>query len=82
MSALTNSVNSFADKGDIDMELVNKLANIIPVMEKINTPEIAKAIIELHKNDNTAENVNETSDDTADTNSVLDENTPNLKVVK
>lgn len=82
LSALTNSVNSFADKGDIDMELVNKLANIIPVMEKINTPEIAKAIIELHKNDNTIEDVNGTTDDTTDTNNVSDENTPNLKVVK
>ncbi len=82
ISALTNSVNSFADKGDIDMELVNKLANIIPVMEKINTPEIAKAIIELHKNDNTLEDVNGTTDDTTDTNNVSDENTPNLKVVK
>lgn len=82
LSALTNSVNSFADKGDIDMELVNKLANIIPVMEKINTPEIAKAIIELHKNDNTLEDVNEVANDTADTNNVSEENTPNLKVVK
>lgn len=52
LSALTNAVNMFADKGDIDMSVVNKLADIIPVMQSMGSKEVAKAIIaEQHKED-------------------------------
>lgn len=53
LSALTNAVNVFADKGDIDMSIVNKLADIVPVMKEMGSTEVAKAIIkEQHKADN------------------------------
>lgn len=32
LQALTNAVNTFADKGDIDYEVVNKLIDVIPIM--------------------------------------------------
>lgn len=49
--AATNALNSFADRGDIDMSMVNKLADIIPVMKDMGSSEVAKAIIEdQHKN--------------------------------
>ena len=34
LQALTNAVNTFADRGDIDYEAVIKLADIIPIMQK------------------------------------------------
>ena len=49
--ALTNAVNSFADKGDIDMDVVNKLVDVLPVMKELGSKEVAKAIVEdFHKN--------------------------------
>ncbi len=51
--ALTNAVNSFAKNGDIDMDMdmVNKLADIIPVMKEMGSKEVAKAIVEeFHQN--------------------------------
>lgn len=51
--ALTNAVNSFADK-DIDMDTVNKLADIIPVMKDMGSVDVAKTIVkEIHKNEQT-----------------------------
>ena len=34
LEALTNAANAFADRGDIDMDAVNKLVDIIPIMQK------------------------------------------------
>ncbi len=49
--ALTNAVNYFAEKGDIDMDMVNKLADIIPLMKEIGSKEVAKTIVEeYHQN--------------------------------
>lgn len=45
LEAITKAVNSFADRGDIDMDAVNKLVNIIPVMQDMGSKEVAKAII-------------------------------------
>ena len=45
LSAATNALNSFADKGDIDMSMVNKLVDIIPMMKDVGNVEVAKAII-------------------------------------
>lgn len=49
--ALTNAVNSFAEKGEIDMDVVNKLVDILPVMKELGSKEVAKAIVEeYHQN--------------------------------
>lgn len=49
--ALTNAVNSFADKGDIDMDVVNKLVDVLPVMKELGSKEVAKVIVEdFHQN--------------------------------
>lgn len=49
--ALTNAVNSFANKGDIDMDVVNKLVDVLPVMKELGSKEVAKAIVEeFHQN--------------------------------
>jgi len=45
LQALTNKVNAFADVGDIDMDTVNNLVNIIPILEKADSKEVAKAIV-------------------------------------
>lgn len=51
LEALTNAANSFADRGDIDMDAVNKLVNIIPIMQNMGDKEVAKAIVkEFHNN--------------------------------
>lgn len=53
LAALTDAVNLFAEKGDIDidMNVVNKLADIIPVMKEMGSKEVAKAIVnEFHQN--------------------------------
>lgn len=52
LQALTNAVNTFADRGDIDYEAVNKLVDIIPVMQKMDSKDMAKAIVEEFHNDN------------------------------
>lgn len=52
LMALTNAVNVFAEKGDVDMETVNKLAGIIPIMNEMGSKKVAKAIVEnFHQND-------------------------------
>lgn len=52
LQALTNAVNTFADRGDIDYEAVNKLVDIIPIMQKLDSKDVAKAIVkELHNDD-------------------------------
>lgn len=56
--AATNALNSFADKSDIDMSVVNKLADIIPIMKDMGNVEVAKAIIAEQNNDKPTE-VNE-----------------------
>ena len=51
LEALTNAANAFADRGDIDMDAVNKLVDIIPIMQKMGDKEMAKAIVkEFHDN--------------------------------
>lgn len=68
--ALTNSVNSFAEKGDIDMDVVNKLADVVPLMKDMGSKEVVKAIVEeFHQN-----TVNDSKEEK--------HNTENLEVVK
>lgn len=57
--ALTNAVNSFADKGDIDMDVVNKLVDVLPVMKELGSKEVAKAIVEEFHQNTPTENVEE-----------------------
>lgn len=57
--ALTNAVNSFADKGDIDMDVVNKLVDVLPVMRELGSKEVAKAIVEEFHQNTPTENVEE-----------------------
>lgn len=52
LQALTNAVNTFADRGDIDYDAVNKLMGIIPVMQNMDNKEFAKAIVKEIHNDN------------------------------
>lgn len=49
--AATNALNSFADRSDIDMSMVSKLADIIPIMKDMGNVEVAKAIIADQNND-------------------------------
>ena len=51
LQALTNAVNTFADRGDIDYETVNKLVDIIPIMQKMDSKDVAKAIVEEFHNE-------------------------------
>lgn len=57
--ALTNAVNSFAEKGDIDVDMVNKLADIIPVMKEMGSKEVAKAIVEEFHQDTPKDKIEE-----------------------
>lgn len=57
--ALTNAVNSFADKGDIDMDVVNKLVDVLPVMKELGSKEVSKAIVEEFHQNTPTENVEE-----------------------
>ena len=57
--ALTNAVKSFADKGDIDMDVVNKLVDVLPVMKELGSKEVAKAIVEEFHQNTPTENVEE-----------------------
>lgn len=52
LQALTNAVNTFADRGDIDYEAVNKLVDIIPIVQKLDNKDVAKAIVKEFHNDN------------------------------
>lgn len=51
MESVTNAVNTFADRGDIDYEAVNKLVDIIPIMQKLDSKDVAKAIVKEFHND-------------------------------
>lgn len=57
--ALTNAVNSFAEKGDIDMDVVNRLVDVLPVMKELGSKEVAKAIVEEFHQNTPTENVEE-----------------------
>lgn len=57
--AATNALNSFADKSDIDMNVVNKLADIIPIMKDMGNVEVAKAIIADQNKDKTTKDKEE-----------------------
>lgn len=57
--ALTNAVNSFADKSDIDMDVVNKLVDVLPVVKELGSKEVAKAIVEEFHQNTPTENVEE-----------------------
>jgi len=57
--ALVNAVNSFAEKGDIDMDMVNKLADIIPLMKEMGSKEVAKAIVEEYHQNTDKDNIEE-----------------------
>ncbi len=50
--ALTNFLNKASDR-EIDIDVVNKLSEIIPLMKEIGSKEVAKTIIEEFHNDNT-----------------------------
>lgn len=50
--ALTNFLNKASDR-EIDVDVVNKLSDIIPLMKEIGNKEVAKTIIEEFHNDNT-----------------------------
>ena len=54
--AATNALNSFADKGDIDMSMVSKLIDIIPIMKDMGNVEVAKAVIADQKKTNKPKN--------------------------
>jgi len=79
--AATNALNSFADKSDIDMSMVNKLADIIPIMKDMGNVEVAKAIIaEQNKDKPTEVNENKPKSNRGRKPKVKTEN--NIEVVK
>ena len=51
LQALTNAVNTFADRGGIDYEAVNKMVDIIPIMQKLDSKDVAKSIVKEFHND-------------------------------
>lgn len=51
LQALTNAVNTFADRGGIDYEAVNKMVDIIPIMQKLDSKDVAKSIVKESHND-------------------------------
>lgn len=46
--ALTNLVKSFDGKPDLDMDMVNKLADSVSIMKKLDSPDVAKTLISLN----------------------------------
>lgn len=51
LDALTSAINKFATADNIDIDTVNKLVNIIPIMQNMGSTEVAKAIVkEFHDN--------------------------------
>lgn len=54
--AATNALNSLAEKDTIDMEIVGKLVEIIPVMKDMGSVEVAKAVIADQKKTNKPKN--------------------------
>lgn len=57
--ALTNAVNSLAEKGDLDMDVVNKLVDILPIMKEMGSKEVAKAIVEEYHQNTPKDNIEE-----------------------
>lgn len=77
----TNALNSFADKSDIDMSVVNKLADIIPIMKDMGNVKVAKAIIgDQNKNKPTEDNENKSKSNRGRKTKAKTEN--NIEVVK
>lgn len=54
--AATNALNSLAEKDTIDIEMVGKLVEIIPVMKDMGSVEVAKAVIADQKKTNKPKN--------------------------
>ena len=49
LDALTYAVTKFADREDIDFDVLNKFADVIPVLQDMDNKDVAKAIIkEFH----------------------------------
>ncbi len=49
LDALTYAVTKFADREDIDFDVLNKFADIIPVLQDMDNKDVAKAVIkEFH----------------------------------
>lgn len=79
--AATNALNSFADKSDIDMSVVNKLADIIPIMKDMGNVEVAKTIIaDQNKDKPTEDNENKSKSNRGRKTKAKTEN--NIEVVK
>lgn len=58
LDALTNAINKFATADNIDIDTVNKLVNIIPIMQNMGSTEVAKAIVKEFHNDKPKSNGN------------------------
>jgi hypothetical protein len=56
LEALTNAANSFANREDIDMESLNKLIDVIPIMKDMESKDVAKAIVEDFHNNTDSQN--------------------------
>ncbi len=49
LDALTYAVTKFADREDIDFDVLNKFADVIPVLQDMDNKDVAKAVIkEFH----------------------------------
>lgn len=58
LEALTNAMNKFAAADNIDIDTVNKLVNIIPIMQNMGSTEVAKAIVKEFHDDKGKSNGN------------------------
>lgn len=58
LDALTSAINKFATADNIDIDTVNKLVNIIPVMQNMGSTEVAKAIVKEFHDDKPKSNGN------------------------
>lgn len=86
LEALTNAVNKFSDTGSIDMDAVNKLVNIIPIMQEMGSSEVAKTIVKEFHDDKPKSNANKskpkTNGNRKSKNSGKTNIEPNIEVVK
>lgn len=86
LEALTNAVNKFSDTGSIDMDAVNKLVNIIPIMQEMGSSEVAKTIVKEFHDDKPKSNANKskpkTNGNKKSKNSGKTNIEPNIEVVK
>ena len=55
LDAITNMVNTLANRERIDMDAVNKLVDVVSVMKNMDNKDVARAIIGM-SNEKTAEN--------------------------